>query len=180
MLNSCDENNRRLENLYKESHKWLMAVAYNTSKNKEIAEELVSDLYLYLGEKVNPNLWWGDNSFNLMYCHSFLKTRFINKIKSNNRLTTISPHWDKIDDEYDIEFDQKLENAYNGVIEELKAMEKTKLWPASKLYQMYIFTEGMTLDKLSNEIHISKSTSFLNIKKAKKHLKDTIQNPFKN
>ena len=180
MLNSGDENIRRLENLYKESHKWLMAVAYNTSKNKEISEELVSDLYLYLAERVNPNLWWGNDSFNLMYCHSFIKTRFINKVKVLNRMCTISPHYDTIEEEYDVEFDKRLETAYDGVIEELKAMERTKLWPASKLYQMYIFTEGMTLDKLSNEIHISKSTSFLNVKKAKKHLRETIQNPFKN
>ena len=179
MLNSDDENRRRLENLCKESHSWLMAVGYNTTKDKNMAEELVSDLYLYLAERVNPAIWWGANSFNLMYCHSFIKTRHINKIKSNNRLTTISPYYDVIEDEYDIEFDQKLENAYNEVIEELKNMEKTKMWPASKLFQIYSFTEGMTLEKLSSEIHISKSTSFLNVKKCKKHLKETIRNPFK-
>lgn len=179
MLNSDDENRRRLDNLYKQSHGWLMAVGRNTTKDKEMAEELVSDLYLYLAERVNPSLWWGADSFNLMYCHSFIKTRHINKIKSNNRLTTISPYYDVIEEPYDVEFDSGLEAAYNGVIEELKNMERTKLWPASKLYQMYVFTEGMTLEKLSNEIHISKSTSFLNVKKAKKHLRETVKNPFR-
>jgi hypothetical protein len=37
----------------------------------------------------------------------------------------------------------------------------------------------MTLDKLSNEVKISRSTAFIQIKKAKKHLKETINNPFK-
>jgi DNA-directed RNA polymerase specialized sigma24 family protein len=179
MLNSGEENNRRLKNLYTESHSWLMAAAYNITKDKNMAEELISDLYLYLAEKVNPSIWWGDNSMNLMYCHSFIKTRYINKIKAGKRMSTISPHYDVVEDEYDVEFDKDLENAYNGVIEELKAMERTKLWPASKLYQMYVFTEGMTLEKLSNEIHISKSTSFLQVRKCKKHLRETIANPFK-
>lgn len=178
MLNSDDENRRRLENLCKESHSWLIACARNITKDRDMSEELVSDLYLYLAERVNPALWWGDNSFNLMYCHSFIRTRHINKIKSNNRLTTISPYYDVIEEPYDEEFDKRLENAYNEVIEELKNMEKTKLWPASKLFQIYSFTDGMTLEKLSSEIKISKSTSFLNVKKCKKHLKETIRNPF--
>jgi DNA-directed RNA polymerase specialized sigma24 family protein len=179
MLNKDDENKRRLENLYKESHGWLMAVAFNTSKDRDIANELVSELYLYLAEKVNPSIWWGVNSMNLMYCHAFIKTRFLNKIKVLQRLTTISPYYDTIDEEYDIEFDEKLDIAYNQTIEELKAMERTKNWPASKLYQMYAFNDEMTLDKLSREVKISKSTAFLQIKKAKKHLKETINNPFK-
>ena len=178
-MNKEDENRIRLKNLYNESHKWLMSVSYNTTKDRTQAEELVSDVYLYLAEKVNTKLWWGETSFNLMYLRAFIKTRWINKIKVQKRMSTISPHYDTIEEEYDVEFDVRLETAYNGVIEELKAMERTKLWPASKLYQMYVFTEGMTLDKLSNEIHISKSTSFLNVKKAKKHLRETIQNPFK-
>ena len=178
MLNSDDENRRRLNNLYKESHNWLMAASYNVTKDKNMAEELISDLYLYLAERVNPSIWWGENSFNLLYCHQFIKTRHINKIKAGKRMSTISPHYDVIEEEYYVEFDNKLENAYNEVIQELKDMEKTKLWPASKLYQMYVFTEGMTLEKLSSEIKISKSTSFLQVRKCKKHLRETIQNPF--
>ena len=60
-------------------------------------------------------------------------------------------------------------------------MERTKLWPASKLAQLYFFSEEkMTLEKLSTEIKICKSTSFTQIKRAKKHLRETIDNPFKN
>jgi len=179
MLNNEEENIRRLENLYKQSHSWLMAVAKNTTKDREVAEELVSDLYLYLAERINPSIWWGNDSFNLMYCHSFIKTRFINKIKASNRLVTISPHYDVIEEVYDTDFDASLETAYNEIINELKTMERTKLWPASKLYQMYVFNEEMTLDKISREVKISKSTAFLQVKKAKKHLKETIKNPFK-
>ena len=77
------ENNRRLDTLYRESHNWLCAVAFNFCKDKEVADELVGTLYLYLAEKCNPSLWYL-NSFNLMYAHSFLKSRFLNKIKADN------------------------------------------------------------------------------------------------
>lgn len=58
-------------------------------------------------------------------------------------------------------------------------MEKTRAWASSKLAQLYWFNEDFTLDKLSKEIKISKSTAFLNVKKVKKHLKETIKNPFR-
>ena len=93
------ENNRRLELLYKQSHNWLIAVAYNLSKDKEVADELVGELYLYLAEKCNPALWYL-NSFNLMYAHSFLKSRFLNKIKSDKRKTEFTSDNDDVIEEY--------------------------------------------------------------------------------
>jgi hypothetical protein len=172
------ENNRRLEVLYNQSHKWLSAVSFNLAKDKEVAEDLVGELYVYLGERVNPSIWWGD-SFNLMYCHSFIKSRFLNRIKVQKRNTPLVESYDGIEEEYDTDWDNKLETAYDNVVAELKAMEFTKQWASSKLYQMYAFNDKMTLEKLASEIKISKSTAFLNCKKAKKHLKETIQNPFK-
>ena len=38
------ENNRRLDTLYRESHNWLCAVAFNFCKDKEVADELVGTL----------------------------------------------------------------------------------------------------------------------------------------
>lgn len=178
MGSSSEENTKRLEVLYTKHHKWLVACAFNITKDRDTSDELVGELYLYLAERVNPSLWYLD-SFNLMYLHSFLKTRFINKIKASKRLSTISPHYDEIDTPYDIDFDVKLDEAYDEVINELKAMEKTRAWASSKLAQLYWFNEDFTLDKLSKEIKISKSTAFLNVKKVKKHLKETIKNPFR-
>jgi hypothetical protein len=150
MHNKRLENTKRLEVLYRESHPWLIAATFNIVKDKDVAEDLVGELYVYLGERVNPSLWWGQ-SFNVMYCYA----------------------------EYDIDSDEKIDKAYNEVIDELKNMERTKLWPASKLAQLYFFDDKMTLEKLSAEIKICKSTSFTQIKRAKKHLRETIENPFK-
>ena len=172
------ENNKRLEVLYNESHKWLVAVSFNMTKDKDAAEELVSELYLYLGEKCNPSLWFS-KSFNLMYCHSFLKSRFLNKIKSDKRKTEFTADCDGEDSDYDYEWDERIEKAYENVVGELKNMEVTKMWTCSRLYQLYAFNKEMTLEKLASEIGISKSTAFLQTKKAKTHLKNKIDNPFR-
>lgn len=172
------ENNERLEILYKQHHNWLIACARNISKNRDTAEDLVSELYIYLGEKVNPSTWYL-NSFNLQYCYSFLKTRFINRIKIDNRTTSLSDSWDTTDSEYNTEFDEALDKAYEEVINELKEMEKTRTWASSKLAQLYYFNDDMTLEKLASEIGICKSTAFTNIKKAKLLVRDKVKNPFR-
>lgn len=178
-MSKCKENTIRLEVLYKQHDKWLKACAFNISKNRDTAEELVSELYLYLAEKCNPQLYYL-NSFNLMYCHSFLKTRFINRIKVDKRSVELNPHYDTIEEEYDIDTDQRLEEAYDSVIDELKRLEqKPKIWASSRLYQMYAFDKEMTYEKISEEIGISKSTAYLNCKKIKKHLKENLKNPFR-
>lgn len=114
-----------------------------------------------------------------MYCHSFIKSRFLNRIKSDKRKTELYDGYDEVDTEYDIDTDEKLEEAYNAVVDELKNMERTKQWASSKLYQLYAFDKDMTLEKLASEIGISKSTAFLQTKKAKVHLRATIKNPFR-
>lgn len=178
-MSKCKENTIRLEVLYKQHDGWLKAVAFNISKNRDIAEELVSELYLYLAEKCNPQLYYL-NSFNLMYCHSFIKSRFLNRIKVDKRNTELNPDLDRVEDEYDTDTDQRLEEAYDGIIDELKKLEKKpKIWASSKIYQMYAFDKEMTYEKLSEEIGISKSTAYLNCKKIKKHLKETLPNPFR-
>lgn len=172
------ENTKRLEALYLKSHNWLQACAFNIAKDEDVANDLVAELYLYLAEKVNPSLWYLD-TFNLMYLYSFLKSRFLNRIKTQNRNLPLLDNWDKEEEVYDTDNDKCLEDAYNNVIEELKQMEKTKYWASSKLAQLYFFNDEMTLEKLASEIKISKSTAFLNVKKAKTHLKNNIENPFR-
>jgi len=172
------ENNRRLETLHNQSHQWLIAVAFNLSKDMMVAEELIGELYLYLAEKCNPALWYL-NSFNLMYCHSFIRSRFFNKIKSDKRKVEFTSDNDNEVVDYDFDTDEKLENAYNEVVGELQNMERTKKWASAKLYKLYAFDKEMTLEKLASKIGISKSTAFLQTKSAKMHLRNSIKNPFR-
>ena len=78
------EVHERLGVLYNNHHQWLTAVAYNKSKDKQLSQDLVQDLYVYLAEKQNPKVFFND-SFNLLYCYNFLSSRFINYIKRKNK-----------------------------------------------------------------------------------------------
>lgn len=177
-MDRIKENTHRLDILYRKHHNWLTAVAFNLCKDTDSADDLVAELYIYFAEKCNPSLWYLD-SFNLMYAHSFIKSRFLNKVKVQKRNTPLDDDWDDVEPEYDLDRDERIEASYNEVVAELKHMEYTNKWASSKLAQIYFFDEDMTLDKLSKEIGICKSTGFLHIKKTKKHLRDTLKNPFK-
>jgi len=178
---SMQENTERLGILYTKHHQWLLGTAYNISKKQEFAEDLVGELYCYLGEKVNPKLWAKD-SFNILYCIQFIQSRFINKVKRDARIQykgIITEEYK--DNEYDIEYDERLEKCYDEVLREIQSVEKTGMWVSAKLYKMYWIDEpDETLEGISKKIGISNSTAFLHIKKMKGHLKDKLKNPFDN
>ena len=70
-----------------------------------------------------------------------------------------------------------MAEAYDEIMRELKRLEGTKMWPQSKLFQIYWFSDK-TLDEVSKDIKISKSTTFLAVKKIRKYLEEAIKNPF--
>jgi hypothetical protein len=175
----CLECNRRLTNLYNESHKWLVSEAKKITKHREESECLVSELYEYLHTKCNPKIFWGDNSYNLFYCNKFLHSRFMNKVKKLNRTTLVEVMPDREEDEeYDIEYDIRLQTAHEEVVRELKKLEVTRMWPQGRIFELYWMSDK-TLDTVAKDIKISKSTTFLAVKKVRRYLKEVIDNPFK-
>jgi hypothetical protein len=172
-----DENNKRLEILCSEHMDWLLSIGYNITKNRELSKELIGDLFLYLAEKGNPSLYY-DTSFNLMYCYSFIKTRFLNHIKANKKFETISDSYDEVETEYDYEKDERLQKAYSDVQTEIMDLQKTKMWTSARLAELYLYSDK-TLEGVSKDIGVSKSTSYLHVKRIKKHLKEKIENPFR-
>ncbi len=99
MNNLQEENRERLDYLCRNSHKWLIGAAFKVCKNLDVANELVCDLYLYLGERINPALWYDEGdikSFNLQYCRKFIHSRNLNRIKSIGRRNDLLniPYWD--------------------------------------------------------------------------------------
>jgi RNA polymerase sigma factor (sigma-70 family) len=172
------ECERRLSNLYLESHTWLVQSAQRVTKNREHAEDLVAELYEYLHRKCNVKLFWGETSYNLKYCAKFLHHRFLNKTTKLNRTTYVEDVWDiEFDIPYDVERDIALEKAYNDVQNELKHLQKTKMWASSRIFELY-WCSDKTLDEVAKDIGISKSTTFLAVKRIRKHLKSVIDNPF--
>ena len=174
-----EQCNQRLTNLYNESHTWLLKASYNICKSFEESEELTSDLYVYLAKECREKLWWG-NSYNLIYCQKFLRHRWYNRAGKLKRYhyTSDIMIMDKGDIPYDEVRDEEIMRAYEGVMQELKDLQVTRLWPAARLYEMYWLSSD-TLNEVAKKIGISKSTTFLAIKKIRKHMQGTIDNPFK-
>jgi RNA polymerase sigma factor (sigma-70 family) len=174
----CMECERRLVGLYNESHNWLLQSAKKVTKNLEEAEDMVQELYLYLHQKCNPNLFYGENTYNLFYCSKFLHSRFINKTKKLNRMSYVEDVWDtEFDIEYDTDKDLEIQKTHDDVINELKQLEKTRMWASSKIFQLYWMSDK-TLDEVAKDIGISKSTTFLAVRKIKNYLKEVIKNPY--
>ena len=171
------EHQKRLEVLYLNHNKWLLQCAYNISKDSDTAEDLVGQLYIYLAERVNPSVWYSD-SFNLMYCRSFLSSRFLNKTKRDKKVTYVEEYDTNDSDEvYDIEADRRIDKAFDNVITKLHELKGTKMWASAQIAELYWFND-YTLDEVADEIGISKSTVFLSVKKIKKLLRQEINNPF--
>lgn len=140
----CMECERRLVGLYNESHNWLLQSAKKVTKNLEEAEDMVQELYLYLHQKCNPNLFYGENTYNLFYCSKFLHSRFINKTKKLNRMSYVEDVWDtEFDIEYDTDKDLEIQKAHDDVINELKQLEKTRMWASSKIFQLYWIRQNL-------------------------------------
>lgn len=166
----------RLTNLYNQSHNDLLKYTIRLTKNREQAEDLISELYEYLMVKGTPKLYWGD-SFNTLYCQKFIHSRFINRVKrtkQHSNLDNVNP----IDEDYDVDYDTKLEEAHTEVINELKRLERTKKWAPARIFQLYMMSDK-TLEEVASDIGISKSTTFLSVKKIRTHLQTTVENPFK-
>lgn len=174
---SLEEHNKRLETLYLKHDDWLRSVAYNLSRNEDVVDDLVSDLYLYLGERRNQKLYYLD-SFNLKYCYSFLSSRWKNLINKEKKSVYDYSHSNTPYEEYDPTWDNQLHDFEKQVMEELKRLENTDLWPQAKIFRLYQFSDD-TMEQLSNKVKISLTTTFLSVKKIKTHLKETIEKPAK-
>jgi len=169
----------RLTNLYNESHTWLTQAATNITRSSADADELVSDLYLYLHKKKNPKIFWGPTSYNLMYCYRNLQTRWISKRQKLHRYNhqECMSSFDDVNEEYDVEKDEMIMREFERVKVELKRLEQTNMFPQAKLFELYWFSDDKIMD-VADKIHLSKSTVFNSIKKIRQHLKEVINNPF--
>lgn len=179
-MNDNKEIRRRLEVLHKEHGVWLIQSATNITKNHEEAEDLVSDLYLYILEKGTPKIYYKD-SLNALYCYRFLQTRWINKVVKRDkvRISGDSYHskYEPIDEVYSSELDEQIMESFEAVNQELQRLSTTRDWPKIRLFELYYGSED-TMVQVANKIGICKSTMFMNIRKVRDHLKNTCPNPF--
>ena len=172
------ECNKRLTNLFNQSNGWLLNEAKKITKQREESECLVSELYEYLHLKCNAKIFWGD-SYNLFYCNKFLHSRFMNKVKKLNKTILVEEMPDEEEDvPYNEEWDLRLQTAHEEVMKELGKLKVTRMWPQAKIFELYWMSSD-TLDEVSKKIGISKSTTFISVKKIRKYLESILDNPFK-
>jgi DNA-directed RNA polymerase specialized sigma24 family protein len=171
-----NENNKRLDKLHRQHYPWLYSVAFKVSKSKEVSEDLIQELYLYLSERQDSRLWF-DDTFNLQYCRSFILSRFYNLVKYEDRFSALPEEWDEEHIPYDYEGDNRLEDSYQQLKRELEQLKKSPKWSSALLFELYWF-DNKTYDEVSRDIKISKSTAFLNVRKVKHYLRDNVENPF--
>jgi DNA-directed RNA polymerase specialized sigma24 family protein len=170
------ETQKRLDVLYRKHNRWLYSTIFNITKDPTTSEELVGELYLYLGEKDNKNLYFSD-SFNLMYCRSFLQSRYYNLYKRNKKIDVTDEEIEQVDIEYDYEEDMRLQTKYDEVMDTIQRLGKTELWASASIYQLYALTD-QTIEQVSKDIGISPSTTFKHIKRIREYLKENIKTPF--
>jgi DNA-directed RNA polymerase specialized sigma24 family protein len=114
----------------------------------------------------------------MFYCYRFLESRWINKTKKLNRIVYKEEiQSEDIVEEYDVQLDETLQKAHEEVMEELQKLSATRMWAPAKIFELYWLSEK-TLDEVANDIKISKSTVFLSVKKIRKYLENTLDNPF--
>jgi DNA-directed RNA polymerase specialized sigma24 family protein len=172
------EFDKRLNRLYTESYDWLFRVSINMTKNKADAEDLVQSLFVYLLEKRNEKLFYKD-TMNLLYCHRFLKSRFINSKNRNKKMVATEWFDDNVgEDEYDDTIDIEIMEAYDNVKKEVNKLKDTPLWADAMIFTYY-FESNESLNDLAKRLKVSKSTVFLSVKRIKTHLKEIINNPLK-
>jgi hypothetical protein len=174
-----DDFEQRIEKLYIKHYDWLFRAAINLTKDVEDSEDLVQSLFVYLLEKRNVKIFYKD-TFNLLYCHRFIKSRFLNKKKRDSKMYNTDWFSEGIEDEeYDTEMDNDIMLQYSLVQLELDKLKNTKLWSDALIFKEYVESDS-SLNDLANKYKISKSTVFLSCKKIKSYLKTIIHNPLVN
>ncbi len=103
----------------------------------------------------------------------------MNKVKKLNQTILIEEMPDTEEDiPYDYEWDLQLQQAHEEVMSELQKLKVTKMWPQARIFELYWMSED-TLDEVAKKIGISKSTTFISVRKIRKYLESTLDNPFK-
>ena len=102
----------------------------------------------------------------------------MNKVKKLNKTILVDEMPDEAEDvPYDEEWDIRLQQAHEEVMLELSKLKVTRQWPQAKIFELYWMSSD-TLEEVSKKIGISKSTTFISVKKIRKYLESTLDNPF--
>lgn len=170
------KKNQLITQLYNTQHKWLIACAFNLTKNNDAAEELVQNLYVQLlgMDDLSKIIYQGD-SLNQYYLYKIIKSLFVKSTKGEST-STITPI---IEDTYEgdsfMDDDGGIEHRVNGYINE--ALQRLP-WFDRELWNTYC-RENHSIMSLHQATKISTSTIWSSQQKLKSFVKTHVQNKLK-
>jgi len=152
-----------------------MQVAYNFTQDKEAADDLVQELYIYLLEMGDINKIRYNGTVNLFYLYKALKSKFLNNIKQNKKLNLLPVEEDYLEieaEEYNLDRDDEFEKM---LAHTRHLLEFEVHWYDSKLLQTYI-NESHSIATLHQVTNISKSSIWTSLSKTKTYIKESYAN----
>ena len=175
---NAKEKNNIISHLYNTQHQWLIACAFNLTKNQDAAEELIQNLYVQLLEMNNlDKIIYQGNSLNQYYLYKIVKSLFIksiNKQTHTNEITLAIEETYEGDDYMNPE--NNIEHQIQGYVAE--AMEQIHFFDRI-LFDTYL-RENHSIMSLHKATKISTSTIWSSQQKLKKFVKAYVNEKLKN
>jgi hypothetical protein len=159
--------NKILEILYKKHNQWVEIVG-SFGCNKQTAEDLVMEMYIKIGKKVDKgtNILYSENEVNYFYIYLALKTLFLDLKRKESKVSTLS-----IDTMRDFLADFDCAN-YDEVYAEVQNELKNMYWYDKKVWE--IIESGESIAELSRKSGIPYYSLYNTYKKVKEKLKKNI------
>jgi len=160
---------RELELLANKHEKWIILVR-SLGCSEYIAEDVVQDAYIRIWEYLQKgvNIDYGDDDVNEFYMYMTLRSIYFNSIKKKSLDIYEPPHTEalnlmlgKLKDEYS---DVEMEDAYTRLINKIFTEVNSWDFYSRNIFIAY-FTSGLSLDKLSSDTEIGRSSLYNSIRK---------------
>jgi len=169
-------NGERVSLLYQRHREWLFAVAFNFTKDKLTAQDLLQDVYLHLLEmKDLEKIIYSEKDLNLFYIYKLVRSKFINSTNKKKKIpqTLLDDDVQEFsqDEEYDYDKDENREMLLKTITDGLDELH----WFERKLFETY-HNEGHSIQSLHEATRISRNTIWVSLNKTKNYLKQKAKN----
>ena len=152
-----------------------MQCAFNFTQDKEAAEDLTQELYLYLMQMKDINKIRYNNTVNLFYLYKALKSKFLNGIKQSKKIQVMSIEEDFLELQ-DVEYDYNKDEEFETMLEATKELlDKEVHWYDARLLITYL-DENHSIASLHKATGISKSSIWTSLTKTKSYIKQSYGN----
>ena len=152
-----------------------MQVAFNFTQDREAAEDLTQELYLYLLDMQDINKIRYNGTVNLFYLYKALKSKFLNGIKQSKKIQVMPIEEDFLELE-DLEYDYDKDQEFETMLEATKELlDKEVHWFDSRLLITYL-DENHSIASLHKATGISKSSIWTSLTKTKSYIKQSYGN----